>query len=184
MKRILLIISLFVGYHTIAQSADFILLKKKNKTIATYFSGSNISFTATNGAYLNATITQIKNDSLFLRQYIVQQVPTRLGVYVLDTVTSYRYTYNYRQIKAIGRTGRKFNLSASSASLIGGGALLLLGSAVVYFADREKFSPQLMLTSAVLVAVGYVIAKTGGKGMLIGKKYKLVYVDTAGNKEK
>ena len=165
------------------QSADFILFKKNTITIGSYHTGDNIEFTNPDGAYIEAKITDIKNDSLFLRQFIIQQVPTNLGVYVLDTVGSYRYTYNYKQIKAIGRTGPKFNLSGSAASLVGGGMVLAVASGVVYLADREKFSPPLLIASLGAVAAGYLMAKLGGKGMVIGKKYKLVYIEVANNKK-
>jgi len=179
----LFIISLFIGQHLFSQSADFILFKKNNRTIGTYYAGNNIAFTTQQGIYMDAQITKIKNDTLFLRQFIVRQVPTDLGVYILDTVSSYRYQYHYNQIKAIGRTGRQFNLSASAASLMGGGLLLTVGSAIVYFADREKFSPQLMIGAIGLGGIGYLMAKLGGKGMIIGKKYSLVYVEVSNSKK-
>lgn len=162
---------------------DFILFKKHNTTIGSYHIDDNIAFTNPDGAYIEAKITDIKNDSLFLRQFIIQQVPTNLGVYVLDTVGSYRYAYRYDQIKAIGRTGPKFNLSGSAASLMGGGMLLAVASGVVYLADRDKFSPPLLFASLGAVGVGYLLAKVGGKGMVLGKKYKLVYIEVTNNKK-
>ena len=183
MKPTLLIISLIIGQQVFSQSADFILFKKNHKTIGTYYAGSNISFTNEQGSYIEALITQIKNDSLFLRQFVIQQVPTTLGVYVLDTVASYRYQYHYNQIKAIGKAGGKFNVSGSAAALMGGGALLTIASAVVYVVDREKFSPQLMIGAVALGGIGYLMAKLSGKGMVIGKKYSLVYVGVSNNKK-
>ncbi|MBC7423027.1 MAG: hypothetical protein H7334_06175 [Ferruginibacter sp.] len=185
MKLKLLIFSLFIAQCILGQppqSADFILFKKHSQTIGSYHKGDNIAFTNPDKAYIEALITDIKNDSLFLRQFIIQQIPTNLGVYILDTVGSYRYVYHYNQIKAIGRTGPKFNLSGSAASLVGGGALLALASGVVYLADREKFSPPLLIGSLGFMGVGFLMAKVGGKGMIIGKKYKLVYVQVANNK--
>lgn len=183
MKVALLIIALIIGQQLFSQSADFMLFKKHNKTIRTYYAGSNISFTNEQGSYIEALITQIKNDTIFLRQFVVQQVPTTLGVYVLDTVASYRYQYHYNQIKAIGRAHGKFNVSGSAAALMGGGILLTVASAVVYVADREKFSPQLMIGGAALGGIGYLMAKLGGKGMIIGKKYSLVYVSVSNDKK-
>ena len=183
MKPTLFIISLIIGQHLFSQSADFILFKKNHKTIETYYAGTNISFTNEQGSYIEALITQIKNDSLFLRQFVIQQIPTTLGVYVLDTVASYRYQYHYNQIKAIGKAGGKFNISGSGAGLMGGGALLTIASAVVYVVDREKFSPQLMIGAVALGGIGYLMAKLSGKGMVIGKKYSLVYVGVSNNKK-
>lgn len=184
MSRILFsLVVLLTGYQSIAQSSDVLLLKRHKKTIKRYFAGSNIDVTTTTGAYISAEIVKIKNDTLFLKQYVIQQIPTNLGVFVLDTVTTYYYKYHYNQVKAIGKTGRRFNLSASAASLLGGGALLTVASGVVFLVDRDKFSPGLLVASASLATVGYVMAKTTGKGMIIGKKYSLVYLGLADNKK-
>lgn len=182
MNRLLILILILFASKTFAQQTDFILLKKKNKTIARYYAGMQIDFTTTTGAYVNAHIQGIKNDSLFLKEFVVKIFPTQLGVYVLDTVATYYYKYHYNQIGAIGKSNKGFNLSASAASLMGGGALLTVASGIVYIADREKFSPALLITSASLAAVGFLMAKAGGKGMVIGKKYHLVYLGLSGNK--
>ncbi|MEO6548255.1 MAG: hypothetical protein ABIN94_09655 [Ferruginibacter sp.] len=184
MNRIIIIFFLLFAYQGFTQSSDVLLLKKNNKTIKRYFAGTNIEITTNTGAYINGYITLIKNDTLFLKVFVIQQVPTNLGVFILDTVTTYYYKYHYNQIKAIGKTGRQFNVSASAASLMGGGMLLTVASGVVFLVDREKFSPALLIGSASLAAVGYLMAKTSGKGMIIGKKYSLVYLDISDNKKK
>ena len=183
MKSILLFFLLLTGAQIFAQSSDIILLKKNNKTVKRYFAGTEIDLTTTTGAYISGTITKIKNDSIFLKQYVIRQVPTQLGVYVLDTLTTYYYKYHYSQIHAIGKTGRRFNLSASAASLLGGGLILTVASGVVYLADRKNFSPTLLIASASLATIGYVMAKTTGKGMIIGKRYSLVYLGISDNKK-
>jgi succinate dehydrogenase/fumarate reductase flavoprotein subunit len=183
MNRLLFILLLLLGNQTYSQSSDVVVLKKRNKTIKRYFAGMDIDITTNTGAYISANITQIKNDSLFLKQFVVQQMPTQLGVYVLDTITTYYYKYHYNQIHAIGKTGRRFDFSASAASLFGGGLLLTVAGGVVYLVDKEKFSPALMIASASLMTIGYVMARTGGKGMVIGKKYYLVYLGISDNKK-
>lgn len=183
MSRTLFFLLLFSGYQTFAQSSDVIILKKHKKTIRRYFAGTDIDITTNTGAYISAQITKIQNDTLFLKQFVVRQTPTQLGVYVLDTVTTYYYTYHYNQIKAIGRAGDKFNMSGTAASLLGGGILLTVASGVVYLVDKEKFSPALMIASASLATIGYIMAKTGGKGMIIGKKYSLEYLRIGDNRK-
>lgn len=183
MNRILLILFLLICSQTFGQPSDVILLKKNNKTIKRFFAGTDIDLTTTTGAHINANIIKIKNDSLFLKQFVIRQIPTQLGVYILDTITTYYYKYHYNQVKAIDNTGRRFDLSASAASLLGGGALLTLANGVVFLADRKKFSSTLMIASATLATIGLVMAKTGGKGMIIGKKYTLVYMGISDNKK-
>lgn len=176
MKLLLLFICSLAVLQLTAQQPDFILLKHKERTVATYFAGSTINFTTINNVSVEAKITAVRNDTLFLKSYIIHQVPTQLGIYILDT--NYYYSqYHYKEIKAIGKKGRKFDWGASGGTLMGGGLLLSVASGVVYLADRNKFSPGLLGASAGLFGVGYLLSKTSGKGMVIGKKYSLVYVN-------
>jgi len=182
MKIILPLLLLFSA-SSYAQSADFILLKKNNKTIKTFYAGANIDITTTSGAYISAQINGIKHDSLFLQEFIINYLPTTIGTYILDTAGSYHYKFHYNQIKAIGKAEKKgFNTKGSGASLFGGGVILTLASGVVYLVDRDKFSAPLMIASAALATAGYFMAKGSSNAMLIGKKYKLVYMDMGNNK--
>jgi hypothetical protein len=165
-----------------AQPSDFIILKKNNKTIRSYYAGSQIEFVSTSGAYRNALINRIVNDSIFMQEFLVRQVPTTLGFYVTDTAGSFRYTYRYDEIGSIGPKEKKgFNVKGSGAALLGGGIVLTLASGVVYLADREKFSPALLIASAGLAVAGYFMSKSGSKGIVIGKKnYRLEYIKVTG----
>ncbi len=183
--KLFLPILLFISTASFAQSADFIILKKHNKTITTFYSGTNISFTAQSGAFINARINDIQNDTLYLQEFIIRYLPTTFGTYIIDTVGSYHYKYNYNQVKVIGQKERtNFNVKGSGAALLGGGILLTLGSGVVYLADREKFSAPLLFASMGLGTLGYFMAKgkKGGGGKVIGKKYKLVYMNMSNKK--
>jgi hypothetical protein len=182
MKWILFCSIFFSGYSSFAQSSDFILLKKKDKTITSYYPGNHISFTTTNGTPIDADITQIKNDTIYLQQYVVQQMPTTLGVYILDTTNSYRFQFNYNEIKSISLPVNHFDLTASGASLFGGGVLLAIASGIVYLADRKDYSPGLLIGGAALATAGYFIGKKSGKGITIGKKFQLLYIDTTNKK--
>ena len=175
MKYFVSLALLFSSLISAAQSSDFILLKQKSKTIATYFPGTDIKYTAVNGVYTQAIITDIKNDSLFLKEYIIRAIPTQLGVYMLDTSYYYK-SIHYNEIKSIGKTGRRFNWAGSGAVLLGGGALLTVASGVVYLVDNKKFSPQLLIASASLAGVGYLLTRVNNAAMVIGKKYSLIYV--------
>jgi hypothetical protein len=182
MKIILPLLLLF-SVSSYAQTADFIILKKGNRTVRTFYAGGNIDITTTSGSYISAHINGIKNDSLFLQEFIIQYLPTTLGTYIIDTAGSYHYKFHYNQIKAIGKLAKKgFNTKGSGASLFGGGVILTLASGVVYLVDREKFSAPLMIASAALATAGYFMAKGGSNAMIVGKKYKLVYMDMSNTK--
>lgn len=174
---------LLISVTAYSQSADFISLKKHGKTIKTFFAGSNIDFTTTSGAYISALVTGIKNDSVYLQEFIIQYIPSTIGTYILDTLGSYHYKFHYNQIKAIGQWKKAgFDKTGSGASLFGGGVLLTLASGVVYLVDRDKFSAPLLIAAASLGTIGYFLAKSGGKGILIGKKYQLVYMNMSEKK--
>lgn len=176
MKRLAPLLLLFSAGVS-AQSSDILILKKRNKTIETFYSGSNIAFTTTTGAYRDARIERLKNDTLFLREYITQYLPTTFGTYIIDTLGSYHFQYHYNQIAAMGKKEKRgFNLRGSGASLFGGGIILVLASGAVYLFNRSTFSLPLLLGSAGLATVGYFLMKTGTKGIVIGKKYHFVYL--------
>jgi hypothetical protein len=176
--KLLLPIFILLSFTAYAQSADFISLKKHGKTIKTFFAGSNIDITTTSGAYITAYVNGIKNDSLYLQEFIINYLPTTFGTYIIDTVGSYHYKFHYNQIQAIGQWKKAgFNKKGSGASLFGGGLLLTLASGVVYVVDRKKFSAPLLIVSASLAGLGYLWARSGGKGIVIGRKYKLVYIN-------
>jgi hypothetical protein len=181
MRHFLIIISLFCAVGSIAQPSDFISLKKKGRTIRTFFAGSNISFVTTGGANFNVQINNIQNDSLFVTEFIIVQVPTRLGVYVLDTAARYKYKFHYKEIGTVYYGKKGFNFSGSGASLMGGGLLLLVASGVSYLADRSKFSLPLMGAAAGLGLTGYLLTKLQTTNYKIGKKYQLNYISVNPN---
>lgn len=163
-----------------AQSSDILILKKDLRTIKTFFPGNEINFTTGSGFY-NGNITSINRDTLFIIQYDIRQRPLGFGGYYLDTVASYRYGINYKQIKAFDkRSDKKFNWSGSGGALLGGGILLTtVGLGTWIFAKpntRYYASPYFIGGAALLGGIGYLLIKSGNKGLQIGKKYSLQYV--------
>src|SRR5690348_6470265 len=117
--RLVFILSAFVLFASnCAAQNDLLLLKKNNRTVKSFFPGSEIDFSTTSRYYEQAQITSIQKDSVFLVQYDVRQVysPT-LGVFVLDTVATYPFAVNYKEIIALGKNTKKFNWSASGTTL-------------------------------------------------------------------
>lgn len=168
----------FVSTLSFAQSGDFIILKKNNRRAATYYSGSNIAFTSSRGAYFEGVINRINNDTVYLQEFVIRRLPTTFGTYLIDTAGSYHYKFHYNEIRMIGEKERSnFNLQGSGASLLGGGLLLALGSGIVYVADRNTFSAPLLIAALALGTTGYFMSKGKGHGIVIGKKYSLVYMD-------
>lgn len=173
-------LSLFclLGSLTFAQPTDFIILKKGDKPLKNFYAGSQIELMTVDGAYRNALITSIKKDSIYLQEFLVRRLPTVYGSYVNDTAGSFRYVYHYQQIGSFGKAaGKGFNVGGSGAALLGGGVLLTLASGVSYIADKDKFSPELLAGAVALGTAGYFMSRAGRKGIVIGKKYTLQYMN-------
>jgi hypothetical protein len=181
--KFILPILLLICTNSFSQSADFIILKKHGKTVETFYAGSNIAFTTTSGAYINGQINQVKDDTIYLQEFIIRYLPTNFGTYIVDTAGSYHYKFNYKQIAAIGKEEKRgFNTKGSGAALLGGGTVIALASGVVYLVDRKKFSAPLLIGGAALATAGYFMAKGKHNGIAIGKKYKLVYMSVSQRK--
>ena len=175
-----LFIGIFSFFFTAGQSSDLLILKKNNRTIQTFFPGNEIIFN-TSTRYFDAYIQSINHDSLFLIQYDVRQVPTSLGIYMLDTLGTYPFAVNYKEITGFGKNGnKKFDLAGSGSALMGGGILLAtVGMGTWIFTKpntRYYASPYLVGGAALLAGIGYLLAKSGGKKMALGKKYTLEYI--------
>lgn len=178
--NLLLVLTLILSLvcQTSFAQGDFIILKKKNKSIQRIFTGDNFSFSTKSGSFYNGLVYATRNDSIIIQEFVIKKMPTTLGTYILDTLGSMKYSFHYKDIYSIGQPKNKgFNLFASGSSLIGGSILLIVGSGVVYVADRKKFSPELLIGSAVLGGVGYLLTKAGSKGIIIGKRgYSIQYI--------
>ncbi len=175
----IIILAFFYSFSVMGQS-DLLVLKKKNRTIQSFFPGSEMMF-YTNLRYYDAYVTSIEKDSIFLVQYDVRQVPTNLGVYMLDTVAKYYFSISYKDILGFGRNKKNFNWAASGGALFGGGILLTTaGLATWVFSKpntRYYARPELVVGAAVLAAVGYLIMKKGSGNIKLGKKYTLHYIN-------
>ncbi len=183
MRLIFPAILFFLTQCSFAQQADFIALKRHGRTVKNIFAGSNIEFKTTGGAYRDAYITAVKNDSIFLQEFLVQRLPTTYGGFILDTAGSFRYAYHYKEIYQFGKPAKGFNVGASGSSLVGGAILLVVGSGIVYVADRQKFSGKLMGAAAALGLIGYYLGKKSAQPITVGRKgYNLVYINLSQKK--
>jgi hypothetical protein len=162
------------------QPSDFIVLKKGQHVVKTFFPGSYVSFKTDKGFY-GGKILSFKKDSLFMEQYDVRQVPTNLGVYMLDTIATWRIAFNYHDIIQIeNRKRRGFNWQASGGSLLGGGILLTtvgLGTWIFTKPGTQYHAgPAFVGVSAALAGIGYLLLKSNPSYVSLGKKYNLEYI--------
>lgn len=178
MKQLLVCVAVIFSLAGFSQPSDFIILKKKGKTVQNIYAGSNFEFTTKNGAYRNGLLKRIYNDTIQVQEFQVRHIPTTVGGVIYDTVGSFSFNYHYLDIHILGKERKGFNVSGSGNALVGGAILLTLASGVSYLVDKDKFSPELLLAAIGLGGVGYFMSKVGSKGIVIGKKgYYLQYMD-------
>ena len=169
------------------QPSDYIVLKKRNnRTLKTYFPGTFISAVTYTGFNLSGIIKQIKNDSVFIEQREVRQVPTQFGVPALDTII-HTIRLHYQEIRAFyyagSGSGRKRSYGGGllkSIMMIGGTGFIVLE--LVNTAYRgESLSDGNKLTvlgiAAAVAATGFLWQHLQNRKTNAVKKYKVVYVD-------
>lgn len=157
---------------------DFLMLKKGNKTIRTYFSGSNIEFISKPGAHISALIRSIKYDTIYMQEFLTRPMATVFGTVVMDTIGSIRHKYCYRDIASFpAKVRKKFNIAGTGSSLISGGMLISLADGVLYLVDRKSFSAPLLVAGLASVGVGLLLSRATGKPIIPGKRgYRLQYI--------
>ena len=78
MKNIyLFIVSCLVGATACAQPSDFLVIKKNQRIVKSFFAGSNIIFATGTGSY-SGQITAVNKDSLYINQYDILKRLTQL----------------------------------------------------------------------------------------------------------
>lgn len=193
LRLILPILLISFSLMAFAQPSDYIVIKKRNnRTLKTYFPGIFISAVTYTGFTLSGIIKQIKNDSVFIEQQEVRQVPTQFGVPALDTIV-YTIRLHYEEIRAFYYTSNKASSgSGMKRSFVGGKLprIMLLGGAgfivleLINTAYRnESLSDGNKLTvlaiAAAVAATGFLWQHLQNRSTDAGTKYKVVYVNMA-----
>lgn len=186
---VLLITVLFGSLLSYSQQSDFIVLKKRNnRTIKTFYSGSFISAETHNGFRINGFISDIRNDSIYIRQEETRLQGTEFGSQ-LDTI-KFTIGIDYREIKRFNYTknfkwgGKKgfVEVALPKIMMIGGVGYILLETVNTIY-RKESFNDDgklLTLGVAAGVAVaGYMWEHIRDKSNKAGGKYKVVYVRAA-----
>ena len=197
MLRLLIpILLLLISSIALSQPSDYIVLKKRNnRTLKTYFPGAFISAATYTGFNLSGIIKQIKNDSVFIEQQQVRQVPTQFGVPALDTI-NYSIRLHFTEIRAFFYTSNKASSGRGMRRSFVGGKLpnlMILGGSgfiileLVNTAYRgESLSDGNKLTilaiAAAVAATGFLWKKVQDRSTSAGTKYKVIYVNMSTRK--
>lgn len=187
MLRLAMVYFLLMGSVVQAQRSDYIVLKKKNneRTVKTYFPGTFIKGATYGGFQINGYVKNIRNDSLFIEQQEVYQVPTQFGVPKLDTVV-YTIPIRYIDIKSFDfstRPGRRKGFSQARLPLImmmaGTGYVILETVNTIYrnesFSDQNKLAG--MGIAAGVALTGFMWQRLHNDSRKAGTGYRVIYVN-------
>jgi hypothetical protein len=102
LKALLLISFLSCSAKIFSQASDFIAVKKhNNRTIKTFFPGVPISFQTSYKRQVSGMITDIRHDSIFVKEWDIRVVPTTMGVTMIDTAGVYITGFYYKEIEKV-----------------------------------------------------------------------------------
>lgn len=180
--RIIIILSMVMGPLFAGAQSDMLLLKKGPKVVRSYFTGSTIYFD--NGFGIKqAQISRMNKDSLFLIQYQIRQVGTASGFSFPDTLGTYGFTVDYKDIDMIADPKHGWDWQTSGAALFGGGAVVTTAGLLTWvFAKKNTryyARPGLVISAAALTGVGYLLLRVSPvHKWKIGRKYSLHYIST------
>jgi hypothetical protein len=157
---------------------DILLLRKGNKTIHKYFSGSPIMFYTTEGMSVSGTVDCITNDSIFLSQQTIRRIATPEGGVRFDTSNKYKLMFSIANIGSFPAGKKK------GKNLLTDGTLLVLGGAgflVVNLVNTtrqgdppfgEENLPKVLAATGAVVA-GFLLKLAWPSRSYVGKKYQL-----------
>ncbi len=137
MKAFLFFCLFISTIYTQAQSHDFVLLKKNNKTVQRLFAGQYIVAAIDSAGPYTCLIKDVFNDSLRLMGYSLQLSGTGYGASYIDTVSRFYFTTHYRHVTALYEKmeapvilpwvrNKNFNLGGSAFTLKAAGVLGIL----------------------------------------------------------
>jgi hypothetical protein len=190
MKTLVLFITILLcSLLSFSQQSDFIVLKKRNnRSIKTFYPGSFISAKTYNGFNINGFISDIRNDSIFIRQEETRLFGTEFGS-TLDTL-KYSIGIDYREIGQFNYTknykwgGKKgfVQVALPKIMMIGGVGFIILESVNTIY-RKESFNEDGKLAAlgvaAGVAVAGYLWQYMQDKSKKAGGKYKVVYIKAA-----
>jgi hypothetical protein len=176
-----------------AQSDDFIVLKKRNnRTLKTYGEGSFLSARTNTGFQLNGFILAIRNDSIYIRQQETRLVAREFGQ-TIDTIyhsfgIDYRNItsfYFQRQYDPVMRK-RGFTQVVLPTLLIAGGTGFIALELINTLYRKEPMNDRGKLLSLGIAAgvagTGILLNTLNNRKDKVGNRYKVHYVKNARGK--
>lgn len=173
-----------------AQSSDYIVIRKKDRVVHTYFAGGFLSAQALNGFNINGFIRDIRHDSIFVVQQNTELAATDFGS-AIDTVF-YTLGFDYKEVSRFNvssrfvhgfrpgaKTGGFFGRILPTMMTIGGLGYVVLelvnGQYRHEQVDAHNKTPSLLVAGAV-AAGGIVWSRLQHAAERRPQRYEVLYV--------
>lgn len=169
-------IALFIPAAIAAQQSDFISLKKKNRTIKSYFKGSAFEFVHRNGSGISGYINRIYKDTLHMYVYDIRMTPTYWGTRVADTVGRINLKFGLNEIAAIPKPRMGFEFVRNGTLFMIGGVGYAFLHTFNGLIQKAKIHPSTLAVSGGVALIGFGMRKLRKYYYPIGKKYTISYV--------
>ncbi len=176
MRRLLLLLFTAIYIQANAQQG-FVVLRKHNQTIQTFFPTGYIRLQLSNYQWIEGRIKLIKEDSLFIDQMAIRQVANYFGLPTVDTVRFGLFKIHLNEIHALPKT-------SDGLAFLTNGTLLQIGSAgymgLNIINGIGKNEPIFSIDNGTrlgiatgIFAIGTLLHRTHKDTYIIGKKYQL-----------
>jgi hypothetical protein len=178
----ILLAALAVSYTGFSQMSDFISLKRtNNRHVASYFKGSRIELQHVNGQVITGPIEDVRNDSVFVRQWHIVSYITQLGTSKVDTLGSMVYGFHYQEIFRIFHDKRQSwgFVRNGSIFMIGGVGYIVLNVLNGWYRKEPIGDADNLKSLAIAGGVaggGFLLNRLHRYREKNGKKYKIQYI--------
>ena len=164
MQKLLFLILLFASAQIQAQN-NFLALEKDSINVTTYSTGSYINIETVYHQWLEGTITELRNDSVFIDGN----------------------PFHYKEIASIRVARKKFHSTKFGAFMMAAGAGVMVLGAVngLYRGDptNKWYTATSYITAGSLLLGGYLLTIGKNRTFSIGTKYTLRFVTIDFNKK-
>jgi hypothetical protein len=184
----ILTISLALTISAGAQVSDLISVRKPNgRTIRTFARGGFITFIDPAAQWVEGTIQDIRNDSVFISRLDIRTYRTQAGGQLTDTIGAWISGYHYRELTKIRiyDRGRSLVNLAGSALIIGGVGYAVLNLVNGAYLEEPINDPENLQSLGIalgLAGAGVAIKKLFPPNDFTRARHQVLYIRLIPNK--
>ncbi len=173
--RLLLFILLLQAHSAYTQN-DLLVLKKKDRTIQTWVSGSYLTFQFSSKQWIQSKIRWIRNDSLLIDMFTLRLVAGNFGFPQWDTGRVGILKLHVKEIYAMPKKNRSGIITNGALFQLGSGAFIFLNLANTLIRNDQLFSPvnaKRLGIAAGIFGLGTLLKATHKTAIVLGRRYRM-----------